>query len=353
MPRFHDDEDDRSHSTRWWGILISGIAVGVVALTAGAVVGFGYVAGLDKASGGEVIVVRNGGMFDDNSFRQIITTADGLTSTGLWSESHPYPITQRYYKIGPGGDSDKQITVPSKDGVNITIEGTYYFELNTDPAVLEAFDDAYGTRTFPIQIEDKVYQVPAWDTENNGWSAFLDATMGNLVESSLRQEIGRVTCTQLVASCALAQNAPTGDTPTTVSVDPNAPDTGNTTLTTIQDGVNTRFAANVEAQLGLPLFTNIKFVASKVNLPDNVQNAINVAQQSVADANGRVATAQAGQAEALALAEQNAARQNGYIACPACAEIDILKALPQGITVYAPGNPAGLAVAVPAPAPQG
>lgn len=340
------------HTGKFWGAITLASIAAVIALISGLIVVGGYVAGLDKASGGEVIVVRNGGMFDDNSFRQIITTNDGLTSTGLWSESHPYPTTQRYYKIGPGGDSDKQITVPSKDGVNITIEGTYYFELNTDPAVLEEFDNAYGTRTFPIMNTDgEVIQVPAWDTENNGWSAFLDATMGNLVESSLRQEIGRVTCTQLVASCILAQNAPTGDAPATVAVDPNAPDLGNTTLTTIQDGVNTRFAANVEAQLGLPLFTNIKFVASKVNLPENVQNAINVAQQSVADANGRVATAQAGQAEAQALAEQNAARQNGYIACPACAEIDILKALPQDITVYAPGNPGGLAVAVPVPAP--
>lgn len=329
------------YATRW-----SAIALAALVIVFGIFAGIAYVNSLNKADGGEVIVVRNGGMFDDNQFRQIVTTADGLTSTGWWSQIHRYPTTQRYYKIGPGGDSDKQITVPSKDGVNITIEGTYYFELNTDPTVLEQFDNAYGTRTFPNADGD---QVNAWDAEGDGWSAFLNATMGNLVESSLRLEIGKVTCTQLIASCVLAQNAPTGTAPATVTVDPDAPDLGNTTLTSIQDGVNTRFAQNVEQQLGLPLFTNIKFVASRVTLPDNVQNAINVAQQSVADANGRVATAQAGKAEAEALAAQNTAKQNGYIACPACAEIDVLKALPQGITVYAPGADTALAL----PNPRG
>ncbi|HOY80549.1 MAG TPA: SPFH domain-containing protein [Rhodoglobus sp.] len=312
------------------------IALGSILAIVGVIfAGIAYVDSLNKADGGEVIVVRNGGLFDDNQFREIVTTADGLTSTGWWSQIHRYPTTQRYFKVGPGGDSNEQINVPTKDGVQVGIEGTFYFELNQDPAVLQAFDDAYGTRTFPNAQGE---QVAAWDVGEDGWSAFLSATMGNLVQNVLRQEIGKVTCPELVASCILAQNAPTGNQATTVQVDQNAPDLGNNTLTTIQDGVNKTFAVDVEKQLGLPLFTNISFAASKVTLPDNVQNAINVAQQSVADANGRVASAQAGQAEATALAAQNAAKQQGYDACPACAEIDRLKALPQGITVYAPGS---------------
>ena len=49
-------------------------------------------------------------------------------------------------------------------------------------------------------------------------------------------------------------------------------------------------------------------------------------------------------AQARAEADANQARQNGYDKCPACAEIDKLKALPQGITVYAPGNPQAVVV---------
>jgi hypothetical protein len=336
-----DDNDDRPRkprSTAYYvgrGALVIGV---VLAVVLGGFFTIGYINSLNKADGGEVIVVRNGGLFDDNQFREIVTTADGLTSTGLWSQIHRYPTTQRYFKVGPGGDSDEQINVPTKDGVYVGVEGTFYFELNQDRGVLEAFDNAYGTRTFPGPDPDdasKTVELHAW--EEGGWSAFLDATMGNLVQNTLRQEIGKVNCADLIASCALAQNAPTNDQPVTIDIDPNAPAVGNTTLTNIQDGVNATFAKDVQDQLKLPLFTNTTFAVSKVTLPDNVQNAINVAQQSVADANGRVASAQAGQAEAAALAAQNQSKQQGYIACPACAEIDTLKALPPGITVYAPG----------------
>jgi hypothetical protein len=37
-------------------------------------------------------------------------------------------------------------------------------------------------------------------------------------------------------------------------------------------------------------------------------------------------------------AQANAARQSGYNSCSTCAQIDILKALPPGLTTYAPGS---------------
>ncbi|MEU4546279.1 hypothetical protein [Nonomuraea dietziae] len=49
-------------------------------------------------------------------------------------------------------------------------------------------------------------------------------------------------------------------------------------------------------------------------------------------------------AQARAEAEANRARQDGYDKCPACAEIEKLRALPKGITVYAPGNPQAVVI---------
>ncbi|WP_246064149.1 hypothetical protein [Nonomuraea longispora] len=49
-------------------------------------------------------------------------------------------------------------------------------------------------------------------------------------------------------------------------------------------------------------------------------------------------------AQAKAEAEPNRARQDGYDKCPSCAEIEKPKSLPQGITVYAPGNPQSVVV---------
>ncbi|QYC43217.1 hypothetical protein Nocox_28140 [Nonomuraea coxensis DSM 45129] len=36
--------------------------------------------------------------------------------------------------------------------------------------------------------------------------------------------------------------------------------------------------------------------------------------------------------------------QYGYDKCPACAEIEKLRSLPQGVTVYAPGSPRSVVV---------
>jgi hypothetical protein len=55
-----------------------------------------------------------------------------------------------------------------------------------------------------------------------------------------------------------------------------------------------------------------------------------------------VSEAQAKVAQAPADAEANKKRQEGYNACPACAQIDMIKALPPGVTTCAPGN--GVAV---------
>ncbi|WP_084958101.1 SPFH domain-containing protein [Thermoactinospora rubra] len=84
----------------------------------------------------------------------------------------------------------------------------------------------------------------------------------------------------------------------------------------------------------------MRFTLAKVTLPAEVQRAVDralAAGAAVSEARARVEQAKA---EAAA----NRARQEGYDKCPACAEIDKLKSLPQGITVYAPGNPQSVVV---------
>jgi hypothetical protein len=86
--------------------------------------------------------------------------------------------------------------------------------------------------------------------------------------------------------------------------------------------------------LGGPYFTNIKFVMSKAVLDDKVQGAITDAQAAFA----AVTKAQAGKQAAQIEAETNAVRQQGYTTCPTCADIERLRALPPGLTTYAPGQ---------------
>ncbi len=309
-------------------LLIGLIAVLVVLL--GAVVpGIAYATGFTKADGGHVVVVRNGGPFDDNSVRQVIQPNSSLTSTGLFSDAHPYPSTQRNFKVSGQADADSNevINVPTKDGVLVGVEGTFYFDVNyTDEKVMKAFDDKFGTRTYPVDGGGRSY---AWDGDE-GWSAFLNFTLGNLVQNVLRQEIGNVECADLVASCSLAANS--SAQAAAVVVDPNA--TGNQTINQVQAAVNEAFTKDVDDVLGVALLVNPRFVLSKVDLPQNVQDAINQAQAAFAGVTESQAALQRAQIDAQA----NAARQSGYNSCPTCAQMDILKSLPQGLTTYAPGT---------------
>lgn len=321
---------------------VIGIAVLAVLCVAWLVVGL--LGAFTATDGGTISVIRNGGLLDDRAVRtvdgrpQIVPPGSSLTYTGMFSSEHPYPAGQRNFVIAarpptqPSDgeqpvDSREVINVPSKDGVMIGVEGTFYFELTRDPVVLAQFDDKFGTRTYPA-ADGKAYA--AWDGDA-GWSGFLNFTLGNLIQNDLRRELVQVTCADLVASCSLASN---GTTPT-VSPDataPNAPATDR--IQQVQDAVNTQFARDVESTLGGPYFTNIKFVMSKAVLDDKVQSAINDAQAAFA----AVTRAQAGKQAAQIEAETNAVRQQGYNTCPTCADIERLKALPPGLTTYAPGQ---------------
>jgi hypothetical protein len=313
------------------------LAAGLVVVLVGVVPGIAFLSGLTKADGGHVVVVRNGGAFDDNSIRQVIQPNSGLVSTGLFSSDHPYPSTQRNFKVSgaQNADSNEVINVPTKDGVLVGVEGTFYFDVNyTDQAVMRAFDDKYGTRTYPVRGGDSTY---AWDGDA-GWSAFLSFTLGNLVQNVLRQEIGDVECADLVASCSLAANssAQAAARPTGAS--------GNETINQVQQAVNDGFTKDVDDVLGVPILIHPRFVLSKVDLPANVQDAINKAQAAFAGVTESQAALQKAQIDAQA----NAARQSGYNSCTTCEQIDILKALPPGLTTYAPGS--GFAVTGSTPA---
>jgi hypothetical protein len=300
----------------------------VLAVVLGVLVpGIAFASGFTKADGGHVVVVRNGGPFDDNSIRQVIQPNSSLTSTGLFSAEHPYPSTQRNFKVSgqEDADSNEVINVPTKDGVLVGVEGTFYFDVNfTDEDVMSAFDDKYGTRTYPGPDG----QIAAWDGDE-GWSAFLNFTLGNLVQNVLRQEIGDVECADLVASCSLAANS---SAQAAAVIDPNA--NGNQTINQVQTAVNDAFSRDVNDVLGVDILVHPRFVLSKIELPQNVQDAINQAQAAFAGVTESQAALQRAQIDAQA----NAARQSGYNSCPTCAQIDVLKALPDGLTTYAPGT---------------
>src|SRR3954447_16306772 len=114
-----------------------------------------------KPEAGEIGVVRNGGPFDNHNIRQVVPNGAGNTWNGWWSTTHYYPVDsqQRYFRFAtcdsgacPGADA-LAITVPTRDGVDVTIEGPFYLNTVFDASPqgaesLKAFDTQFATRTF-------------------------------------------------------------------------------------------------------------------------------------------------------------------------------------------------------------
>lgn len=309
---------------------------GVGCLTAVVVVGALFVGipavmSFDSTDAGHVKVVRNGAPWGDKNISKVIQPGSGASYVGIWTTVHEYPATQSSYTITddpkegdtPGVDV---ISVPSQDGVQMGIQGTLYFSLNTDKKAIEEFDNKFGTRGFTYGGESG----NAYDG-TKGFGIFLNQIVRPVINNAVRQAIATKKCSDLLASCALVQNS--GQ-----AVDLTKVPNGNVNITDVQTAIDSALQNDINATLGGNYFTGIKFTLNKVDVPQNVQDAINQAQTAFAN----VSKSQAAIAAAQADAKANETRQQGYNACPTCAQIDELHALPPGVTVFAPGAGTGL-----------
>ncbi|WP_322753473.1 SPFH domain-containing protein [Frankia sp. Cas3] len=320
-------------------ITISAAALATIFLL---VLAFSALGSFDKTDGGEIAVVRNGGPLDNHKIRQIIDPASARTWVGLYSDTHKYPAQQRFYTITANPDQGDRtgedvVRVPSKDGVEMGIEGTLYFTLNLDHDVIRTFDDKFGTRKFR-SFTDHNYYSPYDGVQ--GWSAFLDTIIRPVIDNDLREQVNTFDCAELVSSCALVQlGANQGAGGTALPAVPQV--SNNANIAKVQTAINESLARDLTDTLGAPFLVGLKFNLVRITLPQQVQDAVNKAQAAFAG----VTEAQARVAQARADAEANRERQAGYAQCPACATIDQLRAIPPTVTTFAPGS--GFAITSP------
>src|SRR3954454_7259295 len=107
---------------------------------------------------GHVGVVRNGGPLDNRSIRQILMPGSGVTWAGWFSQKpHEYPargVVLLYTITSDAARGHRAgvdvVTVPTRDGVQVGIEGTVYYhfvgESNLDD--VRRFDKTFGTRSY-------------------------------------------------------------------------------------------------------------------------------------------------------------------------------------------------------------
>ena len=302
----------------------------------------GWLSSFDKTSGGEIAVVRNGGIFDNHKVRQVIAPASGLTSTGMWSQVHKYPAQQRFYTISAkGNEGDVQgidvVHVPTSDGVFVGIEGTLYFTLNTDVSTCQ------GTNSKELQARQPTCPIAQFDTKfgtrtfggehpydgDRGWASFLNQAIRPVIDNNLREQIGNFPCKELVSSCALVQNQGNVRNVSAVQGRKN-----NANLIRIQNAINVSLRNDLRSELGGDYLVGIRFILRGVTLPDKVQAAVDDAQAAF----GAVSLSEAHVKQAALDAKANRIRQSGYRGCPACAKIDELKAIPSSIQTFAPGG---------------
>jgi hypothetical protein len=319
------------------GIFAAGVAV-VVIIIVGVVGLVGWLGGYVKTDGGHVAVVRNGGPLDNNKVRTVVPAASSRTWGGFWSKVHEYPAQQRFYTISSNASASDScnvdvVNVPSQDGVDLGIEGTIYFTLNTDPKLLADFDNKFGTRRFTYHCEDKTTTTYPWDGDN-GWSAFLANIARPVIDNDLREQIGSFRCAELVSSCALVQNT-AGLKAEDIAKLGSA---NGANIAAVQDSINKSLTQDFTQTLGGNFLTNVTFRLSRATLPPNVQTAVNDAQAAFAG----ITQAQAKVAQAQAEAAANRQKELGYRQCPICGQIDMLDHLPDGITTFAPGAGFGI-----------
>lgn len=316
--------------TRWTpAVVTAAVAAGLLAVIVGLPALIGFLSAWSNVDAGHTAVLRNGGVFSDSNIRGFLDPASSLSYTGIWSTEHVYPAQQRTYTISADpAQGDKVgidfVQTPSSDGVEIGLQGTLYYALALDHKVLGQFDNKYGTRAYT----DNGDSFHAYDGDQ-GWAAFVDVVVRPVLNNDLREQIAKVSCAELDSACALVQNS---TQIAAAKLGPAGSNNGN--IAAVQTAINASLQADIDAQLGGNYLTGLRFNISQVSLPGNVQTAVNNAQAAFAQVSQEQALVQQAQLQAQA----NAAKQQGYSACPACQVIDELKSLPGNLTTFAPGQ---------------
>jgi hypothetical protein len=165
-----------------------------------------------------------------------------------------------------------------------------------------------------------------------------------VIKNDLRAAIGDLRCADLVASCALVQNTPA---PAACGARPEQDRRGQREPGQDRAGhLQLPAEGHDQTRCGPATSTFKRFNLIKVDLPSGVQQAIEDTQKQFASVSQATGDAEApvdpvrdeAQAGADRRADQRDREAEGLPQLPDVRQIDKTKALPQGITVYAPGN---------------
>jgi regulator of protease activity HflC (stomatin/prohibitin superfamily) len=273
---------------------------------------------------GHVGVVRNGGPFDNRSIRQILMPGSGVTWAGWFSQKpHEYPARAVVLLYTVTSDTRRGertgvdvVSVPTRDGVRVGIEGTVYYhftgESNLD--LLRRFDKTFGTRKYVATGQPR----SPYDGDD-GFQAMVDTVVRPILDNHLRRQVGAFECAALITACKLVQRA-TG---------PASLRSSNRNTAMIQNRINRSLENDITEALGGRYIVGVHFRLVRVTLPDRVQAAVDSAQ--TASAQVQVAKQRLRQGDYEAKRKDLLA--DAYNKSPALAGIDAIRSVPRKSTV--------------------
>jgi regulator of protease activity HflC (stomatin/prohibitin superfamily) len=292
------------------------------------VVAFNVATSFKSVGPSDVCVVQEGGPFDGRGVKEVRQPSSGLSNIGIYNKQRCFPATERNYIISADptrGDraTVDQFSTPTRDAVQVRIEGQAIFRLTTDAAALADFYKRFGVRTFN--------GVHPYDGDA-GWSAFLDVQFRPVLDNALREAIGQYRCVELNNTCAYVQDAnaaTSGKVP--------AADTGQN-LAVVQSKIAETLQQDLADTLGGKFLEGVQFRLVQVTFDPEIQKAVTEATAARAQVATRRLQAQQRVEAAIGdrrVAEQKSqairATRTAYAGNPAQARIDAIRSLPSGL----------------------
>ena len=310
--------------------LVLGIAAGLLVL----IVAVSALGGFKSVPPGEICVVQEGGPLDGRGVKEVRQPSSGVAFIGAFNSQRCFPATERNYVLSADPrQSDREAVdffeTPTRDAVQVRIEGQALFRLTTEEGAVEQFYRRFGVRTFN--------GMHPYDG-NEGWVAFLNVQFRPILENALRESIGQYRCVELNNTCAYVQDA---ERAASGQVD-DADNVQN--LAEVQTEIAETLQRDLDDTLGGKFFEGIRFRLVQVRFDPELQRSIVAATAARADVATKRLQAQQRVETAIGdrrVAEQKAAAiratRGAYRSNPSQARIDAIRALPEGLQALGGG----------------
>lgn len=276
--------------------LIGGIVI-LVAAFAG-ISGLAWLFSIKGVDSGEICVVREGGPFDGRNVKEVRQPGSGPKPIGAFNKQDCLPVTERDLT-----EEVEQITVPSRDGVDIVVNGQALFRLTTAEDKAKDFYLKFGRRK--------------WEghdlSSEEGWRAFLKVRMIPILQDTLRQTIGTYDCIQLRNTCVYVLEADKlADEETGQEVQDKAKEVNNTQIIQeAQDDITKLFQQKLNEGLGGEFFEGVRFQNLKPDFTSSIADRVRAAQGKRAEVATTRLEAQRKKAEAQGQADAEFERGRG------------------------------------------